>query len=225
MPYRKTPLIKGQIYHIVNRGVADLPIFLNKNDYLRAIEVMDFYRYYKPKLRFSYYKSLPIEERLNFLNDLREKGKKQISLLAFCFMPNHFHFLIKEMEEDGVMFFMKNFSDSYAKYFNMKNKRRGPLFQSVFRTVRIESDDQFLHVSRYIHLNPYSSYLLKEIQEIEVFPYCSFIDYLQKRNPQLVDSNFLMNFFPTLEKFKEFTYNQADYQRKLDEIKHLAFDY
>lgn len=69
-------------------------------------------------------------------------------------MPNHFHFLIEQTADKGIASHMQRFINSYAHYVNIKYKRVGPLFQGLFKGVLIESDEQFLHVSRYIHLNP-----------------------------------------------------------------------
>ncbi len=204
MPYRKTPIIVGQIYHIYNRSVAEQPIFQNKRDYTRALEEVKFYSYSKPSLRFSYYERLPLEERIKLINDFENNNQKQISLLAFCLMPNHVHFLIQETRELGIVTFMRYFQDSYAKYFNTKHKRAGALFQAPFKSVLVESDEQLLHVSRYIHLNPLTSYLLKETEELSQYPWSSFIDYLGIRKDSLVNLSIISNFFPSVEEFKTF---------------------
>lgn len=224
MPYRRYPIVRGEIYHVFNRSIARQPIFLNKRDYKRAVETIYFYSFKKPRLRFSHYNNLSLEARLNFINNLKKKEGKQIKLLAFCFMPNHFHFLIKETNEKGIASFMTNFQHSYAKYFNIKNHRSGSLFQSMFKAVRIETDEQLLHVSRYIHLNPLTSYVLKEIQELEDYAWSSYKDYTGKGESDLVDCELLFQLFSSSEKFKKFTLDQVDYQRELEKIKHLILE-
>lgn len=109
-------------------------------------------------------------------------------------MPNHFHFLIKELEENGTRKFISNIQNSYAKYFNTKNERSGSLFQEMFKAVRIESDEQFVHVARYIHLNPYSAFILDNINSIKVFPWSSFGDYLGTNSHSFVNCSFLSSF-------------------------------
>lgn len=223
MPFRKTPFINGEIYHVVSRSVAQTPIFKTRRDHSRLLEVVDFYKYFRPSLRFSFYNRLPNKEKEEFLNSLKEKGTRLVEILAFCLMPNHLHFLVKQLEDRGAPIFMKNLQDSYARYFNTKFKRNGSLFQSMFKAVRIETDEQLLHVSRYIHLNPVSSYLIK-IEDLENYPWCSFGDYLGRRSLEFVNPGFILNFFKTPDEYHQFVFDQADYQRKLDKIKHLILE-
>ncbi len=139
-------------------------------------------------------------------------------------MPNHVHFLIKEIRENGIAAFMSNFQNSYAKYFNLKNGRTGALFQAMFKAVLIETDEQLLHVVRYIHLNPLTSFILKNIEDLAKYPWSSFQEYLGKSKWNIVDKDFILSFFPSLKHFIDFTKDQIDYQRELDKIKHLTFE-
>ena len=224
MSYRQHPIFPDQIYHVFNRSVAKQPIFLDENDYQRFLNVVDFYRFFSPGLRFSHYNRLSLEERKTFMEKLLKNGEKQVLIFAFCLMPNHFHFLLKGLKELGIQKFASNLQNSYAKYFNTKRKRNGALFQEMFKTVRIESDEQLLHVARYIHLNPFTSYLVKDINQLRDYSWSSLGDYLGKKIFSFVETDFLSGFYPSVEKFITFTFNQADYQRQLEEIKHLTLE-
>src|SRR4029078_7647302 len=158
MPYRKTPIATGEIYHVFNRSVAKQPIFTSSRDFQRAIDTSTFYLYAKPPIRFSFYNRLPIDERKKLLESLKQNHQPLVQIFSYCFMPNHVHFLLKNMTEKGISHFMRNFQHSYSKYFNIKTHRTGTLFQPMFHAVRIETDEQLIHVSRYIHLNPVTSY-------------------------------------------------------------------
>ncbi|MBI4067720.1 hypothetical protein HY407_05035, partial [Candidatus Gottesmanbacteria bacterium] len=105
-----------------------------------------------------------------------------------------------------------------------KNKRVGPILQGKFKAVRIEDDEQLLHVTRYIHLNPYTSYLVKDITGLIAYPYSSLPEYLKLSHVNLVDKKPILSHFKTIKSFKEFTFNQADYQKKLNDIKHLVLE-
>lgn len=222
--YRKTPLVPGQIYHVFNRSIARQPIFLNVNNYQRALDVLMFYSYLNPSIRFSHYNRLPSNQKSDFVNNLRKTGEKQIELLAFCLMPNHIHFLIKEIREKGISTFMSNLQNSYAKYFNKKTDRSGSLFQTMFKAVRIESDEQLIHVARYIHLNPVTAYILKDIDQLKNYPWSSFIDYLGMRNLDILNKDTILSYFSSTEQFINFTKDQVEYQRQLDQIKHLILE-
>lgn len=222
MPYRKIPIKAEQIYHVFNRSVAKQPIFLTRRDYERAIEVLSFYRYKKPPLRFSFFKRLEQKTRIDFITNLETNGEKLVEILAYCIMPNHVHFLLKPFEDQSISAFMRNFQHSYSKYFNIKNQRTGSLFQSMFRAVRIESDEQLLHVSRYIHLNPVSSFIIN-IDSLTDFAWSSFKDYINL-DDSLTTTNIILGYFKSNEEYKKFVFDQAGYQRELEQIKHLALE-
>lgn len=223
MPYRKTPLVTDEVYHVFNRSIAGLPIFLNHKSYQRALDTINFYRFQKPSLRFSHYNRLPQPQKIKFLEELKGNARR-VEILAYCLMPNHIHFVFKQLMENGIADFMSNFQESYAKYFNIKGERTGALFQSMFKAVRIESDEQLMHVIRYVHLNPLTSYLIREIKELATYPWCSFAEYISTKNQGIIDTEDILAYFPSIGRFKDFTYNQIDYQRKLSEIKHLALE-
>lgn len=224
MSYRKQPIFPDQIYHVFNRSIALQPIFSEAKDYQRFLNVVDFYRFASPGLRFSHYNRLLSEDKKTFIEKLQKEGKKQISIFAFCLMPNHFHFLLKELENNGIRKFSSNLQNSYAKYFNTKQKRGGALFQEMFKAVRIESDEQLVHVARYIHLNPFTSFLVKNINQLRIYPWSSLNTYLGIGNFNFLETDFLMGFFPSKKEFKTFTLEQADYQRQLGLIKHLILE-
>lgn len=224
MSYRKIPFVPGEIYHVFNRSIAHQPIFLAKNYYQRAMDVLEFYSYCNPPLRFSHYNRLPLQEKADFFDSLKKNHKKQIELLAFCLMPNHVHFLIKEIAKNGIRTFMSNFQNSFAKYFNVKTGREGSLFQTMFKGVRIETDEQLLHVCRYIHLNPLTSFILKDLSALENYPWSSFSVYTDKYKFDILERSTILNYFSSIEKFVEFTKDQIDYQRKLDRINHLLLE-
>ena len=224
MPYRFLPFITGQTYHIFNRSVARLPIFLNASYYSRMLDVINYYRFDSPDLRFSHYQRLPVKQKTEVMQQLESSHKVLIEISAFCLMPNHIHFLIRQTEENGISLFMRRIQNSYAKYFNTRTKRSGALFQAMFKCVRMESDEQYLHVSRYIHLNPYTSFLVKDIAFLKDYLWSSYASYMETRTHTFVTTDFIKGHFATGQKIKAFTEDQADYQRVLGEIKHLIFD-
>ena len=219
MPRRKEPLVTDEIYHVFNRGIDKRPTFTDRREFLRAVETLRFYKLINPPaklslfLRSQLYKEVTITDKRNF-----------VEVLAFCFMPNHFHFLLKQSADDGVSKFMRNFLNSYTKYFNTKHERTGPLFLGQFKAVRIEVDEQLLHVSRYIHLNPYTSYVVKEIKDLGDYEWSSFRDYLGKSDDGICMKKTLLSLAGGAQLYKQFVFNRGDYQRKLKEIEHLILE-
>lgn len=223
MGYRRIPIVTGEIYHLFNRSIAQQPIFLTKRDYQRFLQTVDFYRFSSPKLRFSFFQQLPKDQRDKF-KEAHQQQEKNIIIYAFCLMANHFHFLVKQTKDEGIKEFISNLQNSYAKYFNQKTKRSGGLFQESFKAILIETEEQFVHVARYIHLNPYSSFIVKNLEELENFEWSSLKDYLNEDTRSFIEKNLLLSFYGSVNEFKKFTFNQADYQKKLEEIKHLTLE-
>lgn len=227
MPYRTVPFIINQFYHVVNRGVASLPIFSSTRDYFRFLDLIDYYRFMNTPMSFSNLIKLPQEQRNNVWTTLRDKNSLHAEILSFCLMPNHFHFLLKQTAERGISTFLGNLENSYVKYFNTKSTRAGPLFQSMFKAVRIETNEQLLHVSRYIHLNPSTGYLV-EIKDLARYRWFSFPNYLDEDENLIkypfVNTDVILSFFKTKKDYKKFVFDQAEYQRELDRIKHLILE-
>lgn len=221
MPYRKVPLIIGETYHVFNRSVARQHIFLSDRDYQRAIETFQFYSFKRPDLRFSHFKRLPKDQRESFWSNLTTNNQKQIAVLTYCFMPNHVHFLMRETEENGIATFMKNFQNSLAKFFNTREERQGALFQAMFKAIRIETKEQLIHVARYIHLNPFTSFVIRKIEKLENYPWSSYPAYMGRKQDDFIEKESIFSLFKSVEKFKMFTLDQANYQRKLFLVKHL----
>lgn len=213
MPYRKTPLVNDQIYHVFNRGVARLPICQDKRDYNRFLEAIYYYQFQGPKPQFSQIKRF---KDLNF-----EKNKKIVEILGYCLMPNHYHFLLRQLQDNGISEFISRFSNSYTKYFNTRHERVGPLLQGQFKAVRIASDEQLIHVSRYIHLNPVASFLVRDLKE---FPWSSYLGYIGLEKNKNCSPEFISSMFKGPKDYEEFVLNQVDYAQRLEEIKHLLID-
>lgn len=224
MPGREIPLVNGEIYHVLNRGVASQPIFNNKKDYRRFLNLIVYYQNKRVSPRFSKFLSLSVERRAKILDELAKQRNLLIELLAYCLMPNHFHLLLRQAESEGISKFLGDITNSYTRYYNVKNKRLGPIVQGKFKAVRVETDEQLVHVVRYIHLNPYSSFIVKKLDEITSYPYSSLAQYLKLTKNQIVSKEEILSYFRTLKSFREFTFDQAGYQRDLQKLKHLTFE-
>ena len=174
-------------------------------------------------MRLSKVLQLNAELETQFFNTLEKENRLIVDILCYCLMPNHFHFLLKQKEERGVPKFMSMFTNSYTKYFNTKQKRNGPLFQGNFKAVWIEDDDQLMHVSRYIHLNPVVSYIIKE-QELDSFPWSSFREYLGQSVRSLCNTDMILSQFKSAKEYRSFVHNQIDYAKTLSAIEHLTME-
>jgi len=77
--------------------------------------------------------------------------------MAYCLIPNHFHFLIRVKENCGDEEIVKSIGDflnAYTKSFNKLYSRNGGLFQRKFKRKKVELDSYYTRLIIYIHLNP-----------------------------------------------------------------------
>src|SRR3990167_7256713 len=202
MPGRKTPLVTDEIYHVYNRGINKQPTFNIKREYQRAILAIKFYKISSPPIRLSKFLELDKQREAEMLKVMNQ-SEELVQIICFCLMPNHFHFLLKQKQENGISKFMGNFQNSYTRYFNTRNERDGSLFLDQFKAKRIETDEQLIHVSRYIHLNPYTAFVVKTIGNLEEYPWSSFPDYINSNNGFL-ESNLVLDMFGNKNKYKQF---------------------
>lgn len=223
MAKREIIFVNDEIYHIVNRSIGRQPVFKNKRNCQRALNSIFFYQFQNHPSSLSHYLSLTKKQK-EIAQKLLLTSNKLIETISFCLMPSHFHLLLKQKIQGGISKFLANFQNSYTRYFNLFNKRKGHLFEGQFKAVRIETEDQLLHVSRYIHLNPYSSYLIKDFSQLKDFPWSSLVEYFNKVDYQITDKKTLLSYFKPLKKFETFLFNQKDYQRELQSIKFLTLD-
>ena len=223
MALREIVFTSDEAYHIFNRAVYNQPIFKYQKNCKRALTTISFYQLHPLPASLSHYLKISEKEK-EIIDRLLTKSKKLVEILSFCLMPNHFHLLLKQKIKNGITKFVGNFQNSYTRYFNLFHKRKGYLFEGQFKAVWIETEEQLLHVSRYIHLNPYSSYLVKDFDQLEDYPWSSLGEYLNLFDYQICEKETLLSFFPSVKKFEQFIFNQKDYQRELESIKHLVLE-
>jgi len=224
MPIRTVPLITEEIYHIVNRGVGQMPIFKNAHDYKRFIKTFQYYQHQNVPIKLSGFLKFSLADRQKNILRLDKTGSFLVKIIAFCLMPNHYHFLLKQSINDGILNFIRLTTNSYSKYFNTKYERKGSMFEGRFRAVRVESEEQLLHLSRYIHLNPYSGYLVKDFKAVFSYPYSSLSEYLNLSETAICQKETVRSYFKTPKAYKKFIVDRADYQRNLDLVKHKLLE-
>lgn len=160
-------IIPYDIYHIYNQGNNKEIIFYADEDYLE------------------------------FLKLFRKFVSPHCKVLAYCLMPNHFHFEIYSTEESATIKKVGNIQStvlsngfrllqsSYAQYFNKKN-RSGFLFRQKAKAKTIsDGNNYYSHIAfHYIHQNPLRAGLVKKLKD---WKYSSFPDYAGIRNGTLCD--------------------------------------
>lgn len=221
----------NNFYHIYNRGVDKRKVFMDDKDYYRLIhdlfefndqDIITNTTYYAKK---NYRNPIPIN---------RKPRKLLVNILCYCLMPNHFHLFLQQLVDGGISKFLQKLGIGYTNYFNLKYERNGVLFQGKFKAIPIETDVQFTHISRYIHLNPIEliepnwkeggiQNWKKAKKFLESYRWSSYADYIGKKNfPSLINKQFLSNYFDDEKEYQKFV---KDWALKDSEIiKDLTID-
>jgi putative transposase len=201
-------------YHLYNRGVEKRTVFLDAQDY--AVFLSYLKTYLTPKNTDDLLATINNPDRSYKERNAARKALQlnnfadTFTLLCYCLMPNHFHFLVKQKEEDTIDRFMNSLGVRYSMYFNRKYRRVGGLFQGVYKAVRVISDEQLLHLSRYIHRNPIT--LASQDHLLHGYSYSSYLQYLGHANTEWVHPKEILGFYPKSEKkgYQKFVEGSTD---------------
>jgi putative transposase len=211
--YRIREFEEQGYYHIFDRGIETKKVFLDNQDYQIFLYYLKVYLQ-DPKALLIKYPQLPLRLQAKNLTS-------QISLIAYCLMPNHFHLLLQQLTKDGVSKFMKQLLNAYTFYFNKKYGRTGAIFEGRYKAARIQSDELLLHITRYIHLNPTVAKLIDNPKD---YKWSSHKNYLLNSKDELVHTKTVLSFFRTINEYQKFVRNQINYAKELAKFKHLIID-
>lgn len=219
MSTRKTQFFNDEYYHAFNRGVDKRKIFLEVKDYDRFLLSMNLLNDTNDGLMIEwrdFRKSNPKKSLDDFLKVPFRKRDPLVEIIAYCLNPNHYHFILKQINEKGIERFMHKIGTSHTKYFNMKNKRSGALFQGNFKSVYIDSNDYLLYLSAYVNKNN----SIHGYNKNDNWPYSSLLDYLGKRKNPILSPNkdIILGQFRNLEDYKEFMEKNALHMKDKKEM-------
>jgi len=225
----------SDIYHVLNRGVDKRNIFLDQQDYLRFIH--DLFEFNDDRIigtTSSYFKT---SNRNNDLvsRNIKKPRKLLVSIHAFCLMPNHFHLLLDPIIENGISKFLRKLDMGYAKYFNIKYKRKGTLFEGRYKSILVSESNHFLNLPYYIHLNPldlkFSEWRERKLKDhnkaieyLNNYRWSSHLDYCGKKNfPSVTNREFLLDVFGGEEKYKK-DINKWLQEMEIDSMRELVLE-
>ena len=153
--------IQGGYYHVYNRGNHKQNIFLIEKDYKRYLEKLKEY-----------------------------KQKHNVTILAYCLMSNHVHFLLRQNSPEPVSTFIQKLHTAYSMYFNIKYATVGHLFADRFKAKIVARDEYITHLSRYIHLNP-----IKLVTKLTSYKFSSYPTYMGLIDDEITDTKFILSYF------------------------------
>jgi len=220
MPCRKVPLVQGQMYHIYTKSIAGFKVFNDHCAYDRMLDLFEYYNHEKVPCCYSLFTKLNgVSAAKNFSQ--KTDSPPLVHILAYCIMPTHIHLVLQQLSKDAISRFANLILKSYSKHFNEKHNRRGPLWEGRFENVLIKNDEQLLHLTRYIHLNPVTAYL---VDKPDAWRYSSFNEYISTGS----DGGKICTYDDYLDieprQYKEFVYDRISYQRELAKIRDLVLD-
>lgn len=221
MPARNQNLVNGEIYHVFNKSIH-LDIF---KDFTNAEHFLNLFRYYQSSestISFSRLRDIEIRERKEILTKIYDHSNDRVKIIAFAIMPNHFHFLLEQVMVDGVVNCVSNAVNSFTRSYNLKNDNLGPLFLPRFKAVRVKSEEQLLHNSRYIHLNHLTAQIISK-KELLTYKLNSFHEYYSNPSFRFTDESRILGLNPSKKdriEYRKFVYSRIDYQQELSLIEH-----
>lgn len=219
----------SQFFHVYNKTIDGKRIF-TLDDHVDAqifLETVAYYRSSYVSLKLSECRNLDAQHAEfaeQYTRDINDIDSFDIDILAYCLMPTHYHLLLHD-KNNSLKQVMSTVINSFTRYFNTKYERRGQLFISPFRAKHIRDESTLLHVSRYIHLNPYSSGICKTMNELQEYPYSSYSSYLGLEKGWFLSQELInQSFSNSISRHQEFVQDHADNQKTLEYIKqyHLA---
>jgi len=209
------------VYHVYNRGVEKRKIFLDDRDYRLFLFFLKSYLLPKDIIikEIKTRKDLSNEEqarRIVELSNLKNFYRK-IDLFSFVLMPNHYHLLLRQKEENDLEVFMRALNTRYSKYFNKKYGREGHLFQGRYKAILVEKEEYFLHLSRYIHLNPME--ILSEGDSLASYRWSSYPAYVREWKIDWLKKEEILFYFKKENNFNFFSYQGfvEGYKEKAEE--------
>ena len=258
MPHKPRQFVNGEIYHIVIKRTGEEKLFLDMDDHYRGIfctyelnnaKATTIRERRLARIRFK--KSLSDLNRgsppVNAIKTsevmvMKDERDLLTEVLAFCFMPNHVHLLVRELKEGGISKFMLKLESGYAAYFKQKYgvKMTGHFFQDRFKCVHIKTEEQLIVVFVYIHTNPialiepgWKERGIKNPEKAikfleEKYRWSSFFDYIGRKNfPSVTQRDFLLEMIGGPEGAKravEDWIRHKRYKGKINEFPDLALE-
>ena len=203
---RNLIFVNGEYYHVYNRGIEKRDVFLDDRDYFRFLISI------RESNHLGVVDLSDIPDPVNqFREAEKRKAKPLVDLVCYCLMPNHFHLILRQVENRGISKFMQKLCTAYTMYFNKKYKRTGVLFQGPYKAKRIDGDQYLLQLSRYIHLNPLdlSDGEEQETEFIKNYKWSSLRFYLDEKKHSLIQlkKGIVLGLFSSISEFTNFTLN------------------
>ncbi len=195
---RKIEFANGEFYHIYNRGVDKREVFMDKIDYERFLKSMKEFNCIEPigSLYEKYLQEKKWTSNVHYGHSM-SISSKLVEIICYCLNPNHYHLILKQLEEKGIEKFMQKVGNGYTKYFNNKYDRSGVLFQGAFKAIHIDSNEYLLYLSAYVNKNNFI-----HGYDNANWKYSSLVEYIGENKENSQKKN-ICNIFPIIGQFRD----------------------
>lgn len=201
---RKIQFANNEYYHLFNRGVDKRKIFLDREDLSRFFQSMEEFNTLDPI--GSIFENSRRKNQFGVpVSKVSKEQKKLVNFICYALNPNHYHFILKQVAEDGIMKFMHRLGLGYALFFNNKYGRSGTLFEGRYKAVNIDSNEYLLHVSAYVNLN-------NKIHKIgDRDSKTSWEEYADRKKGGFCEKDIILEQFNNQVSYKEFAESALEY--------------
>lgn len=207
--YESRMFPSGEIFYICNKSISNYKIFRTEKLALRFHTTINYYN--NCKINNSLSKA--IRKPLDLPIVMSNVENRIFFLLAYCIMPDHYHLLVKIQSEYSFSKYINIIENSYSRYFNKLHNRKGPLWQSQFRSILIEDNETLLHIHRYIHLNPTTAGI---VEKPEDWKWSSYNYFITDNQAFLTHKEISIS---SVSMYKRFVEDQINYQRTIKGIR------
>lgn len=211
---RRVQFQKDNFYHVYNRGVDKRKIFLDTVDFKRFIQCIKEFNRIEPIGSLFRVNRLSVKNNVGCNVRCRTPHKERlVEIVAYNLIPNHYHFILKQISEGGISEFMKRINGGYTNYFNLKYKRSGALLQGKFKAVLIDSDDYLLWLSAYVNGNSQ----IHNLANAKEWRWSSYQEYLGNNKEKICNSSYILNEFKSVREYSGFVNSVIKESKKIKE--------
>ncbi|MBI3671656.1 transposase [Candidatus Azambacteria bacterium] len=197
---RKIILTNNEYYHVFNRGTDKRNVFLDREDLDRFIQSMNVFNSVST-VGSIYEHSLAKKQLGDSISKLKNYDKL-VEFIAYCLNPNHYHFILKQVSDNGIQKFMHKLSIGYSLYFNKKNDRSGSLFQGRYKAIHINSNEYLLHLSAYVNLND----RVHQINRLgDSISKSSWDEYSGEDDDHICEKDIILKQFDNIDQYRNFS--------------------
>ena len=167
---KRLPFVQGGYYHIYNRGAGRQAILYEERNYIYVLRL------------------------------LKEVARESdVTVIAYCLIPNHYHWLLRQDGETPAGKVPARVFGSYSQAFNRAYDRTGTLFEGPYKALVVDTDDYFVNLCCYIHVNPVHHGLVDTVDD---WRYSNYLEWIEKRPGTLVDRELVRAYFATPEAYE-----------------------